>query len=294
VSRIEHALEQAVKMREAQRAAQGDASEGTIASGKAAELSDHAALPVFEGGDAAVDPAAVDRHLVSITDPRSIAAEQYKKLRARILKATRKEFHNAIMITSCNPGEGKSITAINLAVSLSEEINHTVLLVDADLRSPSLHGYLGLEPRYGLSEYLQGGMELRDLLIKTGLGKLVILPGGNPSTRPAELLSSDRMKALVHEMKLRYKDRYVIFDSTPLLSTADALSLGNYMDGILFVIQGGRTSEKAAAQTLSLMKGWNILGVVYNDVSPYLTRNVSHRYYHYYGYDRSSLREAGK
>jgi protein-tyrosine kinase len=294
VSRIEHALEQAVKMREAQRAAQGDAFDETIASVKRPELPDHAAPPVFEAGDAAVDPAVVDRHLVSITDPHSVAAEQYKQLRARILKATRKDFHNTIMITSSSAGEGKSITAINLAVSLSQEINHTVLLVDADLRRPSLHEYLGLQPRYGLSEYLQGKMDLSDLLIKTGLGKLVILPGGNPSTRPAELLSSDRMKALVHEMKLRYKDRYVIFDSTPLLSTADALSLGNYMDGILFVIQGGRTSEKAATQTLSLMKGWNILGVVYNDVSPYLTRNVSHRYYRYYGYDQPSFRDTGK
>jgi receptor protein-tyrosine kinase/non-specific protein-tyrosine kinase len=185
------------------------------------------------------------------------------------------------MITSSNMGEGKSITAANLAVVLSQEMDHTVLLVDADLRSPSLHRYFGIEPRYGLSDYLHGEINLSSLLIKTGFGKLVILPGGNPSAHPAELLSSDKMKALVHEIKLRYKDRYVIFDSSPLLVTADALSLGNYMDGVLFVVQGGRTSEKAAMQALSVMKGWNVLGVVYNDVSPYLTRTSSPRYYAY-------------
>ncbi len=281
MSRIEQALEKAVKMREAQKTAQENVSPEPAAAEKDPGAGQQAVLHRFEAGDALLDPARADRHLVSLTDPHSVAAEQYKKLRARVLAATAKNLQNTIMVTSPHAAEGKSLTAINLAVSLAQSIDHTVLLVDADLRNPSLHGYFGIEPSFGLSDYLQGDHDLSTMLIKTGFGRLVLLPAGNPSARPAELLSSDRMKALVREMKHRYQDRYVIFDSTPLLVTADALSLGSYMDGILFVIQEGNTSEKAAKQALALMKGWNVLGAVFNDVSPYLARIVPYRYYGY-------------
>ena len=123
-----------------------------------------------------------------------------------------------------------------------------------------------------------------DILIKTGIGKLVILPAGNIVDNSTELLSSEKMKMLVHELKLRYKDRYIIFDSTPLLVTADPLMLGSYMDGIIFVIQEGRTSQKSALQSISLMKGWNILGVVFNNVPHYLIKS----HYHYYYQQNSS------
>ena len=285
MSRIEQALEKAVKMREAQKTAQEGVPPEAAATIQDADATDRVELPIFEAGDAMLDPARADRHLVALIDPHSVAAEQYKKLRARVLAATAKNQHNTIMVSSSNSGEGKSLTAVNLAVSLAQSIDHTVLLVDADLRNPSLHKYFGLEPSFGLSDYLQGDRDLSGMFIKTGFGKLVRLPAGNPSARPAELLSSGRMKTLVHELKLRYRDRYVIFDSTPLLVTADALSLGSYMDGILLVIQEGKTSEKAARQALALMKGWNVLGVVFNDVSPYLARIVP---YHYYGYLRNA------
>jgi len=279
MSRIEKALEKAVKMRETPKAI------------LPAEVMPVEAPPAWRGIEAAgdiIDPALVDGHIVSLTDPHSTAAEQYKKLRARILRATRKDILNTIMVTSSDIGEGKSMTAINLAVTLSNEIDHTVLLVDTDLRNPSLHKYLGIEPKIGLSDYLKGGINLPDVLIRTGIGKLVILPGGNPDPNAAELLSSDRMKMLVREMKLRYKDRYVIFDSSPLLVIADALSLGNYMDGILFVIQEGRTSQKTAMQALSLMEGWNILGIVFNNVPQYLSKGT---YPYYYRYDQQGRQQ---
>ena len=122
---------------------------------------------------------------------------------------------------------------------------------------------------------------MSDILIKTDVGNLVFLPGGNPSDNTTELLSSEKMKMLVQEMKLRYKDRYVIFDSSPLLVTADPLSLGSYMDGILMVIQEGRTSQKDVLQSISLMKGWNILGVVFNNVPKYLPKSLYPYYYQY-------------
>ena len=276
MSRIEKALEKAVKTRESIKE--------TIQE-EIITPDNQVTLPRFEVGETVLDPAAIDRHIVCISEPSSAAAEQYKKLRARILQVTAKNFLNTIMVTSSDISEGKTITAINLAVAIANEIDYTVLLVDADLRNPSVQKYLGIKSKYGLSDYLTGKTGLSDILIKTGIGKLVVLPAGNPPENPAELLSSDKMKRLVNEIKLRYKDRYIIFDSSPVLVTADALSLGIYMDGVVFVVKAARTSQKAAEQAISLMKGCNILGIVFNDVPQYLANNL-YPYYYPYGYTR--------
>ena len=277
MSRIEKALEKAVKTRESIKE--------TIQE-EIITPDNQVTLPRFEVGETVLDPAAIDRHIVCISEPSSAAAEQYKKLRARILQVTAKNFLNTIMVTSSDISEGKTITAINLAVAIANEIDYTVLLVDADLRNPSVQKYLGIKSKYGLSDYLTGKTGLSDILIKTGIGKLVVLPAGNPPENPAELLSSDKMKRLVNEIKLRYKDRYIIFDSSPVLVTADALSLGIYMDGVVFVVKAARTSQKAAEQAISLMKGCNILGIVFNEVPQYLANNL-YPYYYPYGYGRN-------
>jgi protein-tyrosine kinase len=271
MSKIEKALEKAVQMRETKKESIPDE---VIAS------DNQAPLHIFEVGDVLIDKTRVDSHIVCITDPLSSASEQFNKLKARILnETTKQDFLNTIMLTSSDIGEGKSFVAINLAIALSKEIDHTVLLIDADLRNPSIHKYFGMEPEFGLSDYLTGKVNLADIFIKTGLGKLVLIPAGNIADNSAELLSSEKMKLLIRDLKLRYRDRYIIFDSTPLLVTADPLMLGSYMDGIIFVIQEGRTAQKSALHSFSLMKGWNILGVVFNNVPHYLIK--SHNYYYY-------------
>jgi exopolysaccharide/PEP-CTERM locus tyrosine autokinase len=273
MSRIERALEKALKLRKSDTAHSRAAFWPTTYS-----KCDPSVFEVSEGG---IDPAAVDRHIVSITDPYSSAAEEYRKLRARIFQVTEKDFLNTLMVTSGQAGEGKTITAINLAIAIAHELDHTVLLIDADLRKPSIHRYLGLNPQYGLSDYLESrrDLSLSDIMIKTGIGKLVLLPAGSPPEKPAELISSDRMRVLIREIKHRYRDRYIIFDSSPLLMTADALSLCDYMDGIIFVVQAARTPKKAATQALSLIKGYNVLGTVFNDVPKYLAKNLYPYYY---------------
>jgi Mrp family chromosome partitioning ATPase len=125
-----------------------------------------------------------------------------------------------------------------------------------------------------------GKTALSDALVRTGIGKLVLLPAGTPPENPSELLSSERMKETVRELKNQYKDRYVIFDSSPVLITADTLSLSNYMDGIIFVVQASETSPRDAQQALSLIKGCPVLGTVLNNVPPYLVKN--HQRYSYY------------
>jgi len=261
MSRIERAMEKAAKIRvSAERSPSVDKPPAV-----------HRDQPRLEGIETVIDKAMTDKCIVTLAEPQSPAAEQYRTLRARILKAiaTKDDSGNTIMITSSDKREGKTITAINLAVAMANVIDYPVVLVDADLRNPSVHRYLGIEPEYGLSDYLTGKASLSDILLRTGIGELIILPGGLPPENPAELLSSERMRNLVHELKLRYREGYVIFDSSPILLTSDPLSLGSLMDGVLFVIHAALTSEKSASEAISLIKGCNILGIVFNDVQNY-------------------------
>ena len=284
MSRIEEALEKAMRMREA---AEGPAP---LVKGDLKPVGKEQTLPEFLVREAIIDASKVDPHIISLTDTSSPAYEQYRKLKARILVAQKGDFKNTIMISSADIGEGKTITAINLAVALAREIDHTVLLVDADMRKPSMHTYLGIEAECGLSEYLAGQAELSDVLIHTGIGKLVLLAAGSPPSNPSELLSSKRMKDLVQEMKHRYADRFIIFDSPPVLVAADAIALSSHVDGVILVVQAARTSEKAVRKAIDLLKGVPILGVVFNNVPDYMGKSMYPYYYHRYSRDYSQRR----
>lgn len=194
------------------------------------------------------------------------AREEYKKLRSLVVRLTRGEsFGNTLMVTSTFGEEGKSMTALNLAITLAQEYDHTVLLVDADLRRPALQRYLGLQPDLGLIQCLQGTATLPQALIKTGHGKLVLLPAGGTVPNPAELLGSKRMMEMIDELKHRYPDRYIIFDTPPTLPFADAQVLASMVDGVLFVVREGIAKLSDINESLSGLKKGRLLGVVYND-----------------------------
>jgi len=207
-------------------------------------------------------------------------SEEYKKLRSLVRKLTKKEsFLNTLLITSTVGSEGKSITTLNLALALAQEYDHTVLLVDADLRRPSIHRYLGLQPEVGLVNCLQDGLPVEKALIKTGLGKLVVLPAGSPVENHLELLASERMKKLIRELKSRYPERYVIFDTPPALPFADAQILGAEVDGVIFVIREGFAKTEQIREAIDSLKSTNLLGAVYNDSS---VMPSAGRYSYYY------------
>lgn len=273
MSRIEKSLEEAIRARQTAR---GEAR-------KVMPEEAGASRPKFQPAEIpVVKPGAVDGRIVSIREPNSYISEQYRKLRARI-KSLPGDALNSIMITSSGIGEGKTVTSINLAVTIANELDNTVLLVDTDLRNPTVHTYLGLDQRPGLSDYLRGEVELKDALVKTGVGRLMVLPAGSIPENPSELLSSEKMKALAGELKKRYSDRYIVYDSSPLLVTADAVSLARHMDGILFVMGAARTTHKSAQRALQLLKGCRILGVVFNNVQEQLARHM-----YPYPYDRGA------
>ncbi len=206
--------------------------------------------------------------------------EAYKLLRTQIVQRTRGENKNLLMITGPLPNEGKTLTAINLAISLAQEVDKTVLLVDADLRRPTVNEYFGLPREFGLVDYLTGGKTIPELLVNPeGFSKFVILPGGRPITEAAELIGSPMMVDLVDELKHFYPDRYVLFDLPPLLSFADALAFAPLVDGIILVVEMGRTRREDIQRCLELLKDFPILGTVLNKVE-----GPDLGYYYYYPY----------
>lgn len=188
----------------------------------------------------------------------------YNLLRTQIFHRTRKKRHNVIMVTSAVQGEGKSLTALNLAISIARELNQFALLVDTDMRNPSLHKYLGMDMPRGLSDHLMNNVPVHELFIKPGLDKLSFLPAGKPIRGSTEILGSPKLQELIIEMKQRYPDRYVIFDCPDLLNAPDALVFSTYVDGIIFVVEAGKTSRENVQKAINLLEGRNIIGLVLN------------------------------
>ncbi|MEJ2071651.1 MAG: CpsD/CapB family tyrosine-protein kinase, partial [Syntrophobacterales bacterium] len=167
---------------------------------------------------------------------------------------------------------------------LAQEVDKTVLLVDSDLRRPTVHEYFGLPRGPGLVDYLTGSRTIPELLVHPeGFSRLVILPGGRPITEAAELVSSPMMIELVEELKHFYPDRYVLFDLPPILSFADPLAFASLVDGIILVVEMGNTPREDIQRSLALLKDFPVLGTVLNKVE-----GKESDYYYYYYYSGSS------
>ena len=196
--------------------------------------------------------------------PESEEIEFYKILRTQIQQRTKAQGWNTIMITSTQPGEGKTITSINLAVTMAKEFNQTVLLVDCDLRRQKIHDYLGLKSDRGLIDYLIDDQPLNDLITWPNIPHMTLISGGGTIRESTELLGSPKMIALVREMKARYDDRYVLFDVPPILAGADATAFAPLMDGVVMVVEAARTTKKDLKKALSLIPQEKLIGVVLN------------------------------
>lgn len=271
MSRIEEALEKAARLRSSERS--------NVTVGKTVAAAVH--VPPLPSSPAA---AKIDNpFIVTVNDPNTPAAEEYRKLKSILVKLTKGEhFQNTLMVTSSVGSEGKSLTALNLAVSLAQEYDHTVLLVDADLRKPSIHQYIGLDPKVGLAECLLEGVDVGEAIVNTGIGKLSVLLHGKTIRNPAELFSSLRMKELVKELKHRYPDRYIIIDTPPVLPFAETRSISTLIDGIVFVVKEGAASLNDVSDAIAALKGTNLLGIVYNEAG---IDGFNDRYNYYYRYD---------
>lgn len=240
---------------------------------------------------ATLDDDGLDSKLVSFFQPGSIVAEQFRKLRTYLFRPSLQNPPKTILVTSAFSGEGKSLIAINLAICIAIELQSHALLVDCDLRNPTLSRWFGLQESKGLSDYLLNHCELPDLLVKTQVDKLSLLCGGSSQDNPVELIGSKKMESLVEELKSRYSDRYIILDSSPVLATTEPNVLDQLVDGILLVIRAGETPRESVQQAVKLLQTEKIIGVVLNDME-FKSSALHSRYfgtdsyYYKYGYSR--------
>ncbi len=196
--------------------------------------------------------------------PYARETEVYKVLRTQVLRYTKERGGNTIMITSALPGEGKTLTAINLSFTFAKLFEQTVLLVDGDLRQQGIHKRLGFESDRGLADYLVDNRPVPEIITWPGIDKLTLISGGRLIHESTELLGSTRMKELVQDMKTRYPDRYVFFDVPPILSSADALAFVPLVDYIIMVVQAGTTSTNDVKKALELIPQEKVIGFVLN------------------------------
>lgn len=221
----------------------------------------------------------VDPRLTALLDPGSPAAECFKMLRTKLLVASRERTLRSVMVTSAEPLDGKSLVSANLAVSIAQGINEYVMLVDCDLRAPSIHRMFNVAPSWGIQEYLKEGTSLAPFLVPTSLKKLTLLPGKGPCSNPAELLCSQKMRLLVDELKSRYEDRFIIFDCPPGQFTAETAFLARLMDGVILVVRYGKTPRHLLSETVENIGRERIFGFVFNASNE---RQKDYQYYYRY------------
>lgn len=212
------------------------------------------------------DRDVLERNRCVCMFPDSPYLGAYKVLRTQIQKAVKARDWKTLMVTSALPGEGKTLTAINLSLTFASAFDLTVLLVDCDLHRQDVHKYLGIESRKGLVDYLVDEVPLKDLILWPGIDKMTLISGGTPIRETTELLESPRMKSLVAEVRDRYHDRYVIFDVPPLLMGADAIAFASMVDCIVMVVEPGKTSMEDVQKALELIPKEKFLGFVLNRV----------------------------
>jgi capsular exopolysaccharide synthesis family protein len=201
---------------------------------------------------------------ITALEPHSAVAEQYRALRTRISQSEHDRYYRAILVSSPSPGDGKSVTSLNLALAMAQEFHRRILLVDADLRDPSLHKLLGIPGRPGLSDVLAGSVEIGDVMVALPDCRLTVIPAGSPVDRPTEMLGSAEMRRLVDMLRTQF-DR-LIFDTPPAAPLADVGVLAPLADGVLLVVRACRTPRPAIDRAIEDIDAARILGLVLNDV----------------------------
>ncbi|HEX3249101.1 MAG TPA: CpsD/CapB family tyrosine-protein kinase [Pyrinomonadaceae bacterium] len=231
-----------------------------------------------------VSPSRVEPHLIAVSQPRSAYTEQFRSLRTKVLEAGERLQMRAIVVTSAGIGEGKTLTALNLAWLLAQTEGVRALVIDSDLRRPCATDYLGIDAQVGLSEVLGGQLRLEDAIVRLEPAGLHLLPGGRPRDDVAELLSGPSYARLLTEVRRMFD--YIIIDAPPLGIFTDANVLMSRADGGLLVVRAGKTRYSTVDKLLEQMPKERLLGVVLNRTEE--QPDESSYYYHHRYYNRES------
>lgn len=267
MERIKQALERARKEREGGGAQpSGHTTETLMPAGQSPRANAVRADKIIYTETHVVqpEPSTLERNRVLGGASAEAAADAYRMLRTRVIQRMRDNGWNSLMVVSPGPSAGKSLTAVNLAISLAREVTHTVLLVDLDLRRPSIHKFFGHEPVHGIVDYLKKEVPLPDILFNPSVDRLVVLPGKDREINSSEALSAPRMLDLIAELKARYPERIVIFDLPPVMATDDAIAFAPNVDCALVVVENGNTNRDDLATTYDLLRGTRVIGSVVN------------------------------
>jgi receptor protein-tyrosine kinase len=218
---------------------------------------------------------------------KSQTADEFRVIKRPIIRnavgkgGAKMRNRNLVMVTSALPGEGKTFTAVNLAMSVAMELDNTVLLVDGDVAHPTLPRLLGIPTEPGLLDLLtRDKIDVADALVRTNVAKLSVIPAGARQRRSTELLASEQMAALLRELASRYSDRIIIFDSPPLLATTEARVLATHMGQIVMVVAADATTQHAVNAALATIESCEIVLMMLNKAS----RTDVGSYYGYYSY----------
>lgn len=212
------------------------------------------------------DDVMEESRVIAATDDR-VAKTAYNVLRTRVLHRVRSNNYRSILVTSAGPGEGKTLTATNLAMSLARDVNQSITLVDLDLTRSSVARYLGIDQdiKAGLGDFLLGNAELSDIIyFPEGMEGLAIVPNREPVENPSDLIGSPEMKALVTQLRDQSEQTIVIYDMPPVLSCDDVLAFCPNIDAILLVVAQGKTERANLGKTMAMLSDYEMLGVVLN------------------------------
>lgn len=238
------------------------------------------------------------RNLLTPQSKRSRTVEEFRLIKRRVLSrrwSPGVEFGNTVMVTSALPEEGKTTVSINLAMSIAAEEDLRVLLVDADFVKPDALRRLGVTADKGLIDVMQDSrMDISDVMLRTNIDKLTLIPSGKLHARCTELLASARMKEIIAELASRYADRILIFDSPPVLATTESVALASHMGQIVFVVQAERTRRQLVDSALDLLGDREHVGLVLNRATPRIGSTDFGYYYgaYNYGHDKEAKNSA--
>ncbi|BCS97106.1 polysaccharide biosynthesis protein [Desulfoluna limicola] len=229
--------------------------------------------------------------LVALSDPWSYCSEQFRSIKTSILYPGHGRDIRTVLVTSAVPGEGKSFVTSNIAATIASSMDNSVLVIDSDMRRPTISDIFALPPEAsGLDLYLNHDCSLEDVIYRTQIEKLSVIPAGNIVDNPSELITSSTMTHMLAEVRSRYSDRYVIIDSPPPLFAPETIAVSKHVDGIIIVIRNDRTLKKSVSDMLDKLDRSKVIGVVLNRYNPTFVKDPGYSSYYAKGKHARTLK----